>query len=72
MIKFDKIGLAYSFFALVFCWVPIMNVVLFFFGLVFSIIGLIMNKPKQLSICGLGISVIEILSLITLKYFNYI
>ena len=46
--------------ALVFCWVPIVNYIVWFLGLLFSFIG-VFKKPKGLSIAGLVISLIGII-----------
>ena len=55
-------GFILSLLALVFCWVPILNIILLFLGLVFSIVGLCLkNRRKGLAVSGLVIAIIVIL-----------
>lgn len=46
--------------ALLFCWIPVVNWILWILGLIFSIIG-VCRKPKGLAITGLVISFIGII-----------
>ena len=48
---------------LVFCWVPILNLILWLLGAILSTIG-VFKKPKGLSIAGLVISFILIIVII--------
>lgn len=48
---------------LVFCWVPILDWILWFLGFLFSFIG-VFKKPRGLSIAGLVISCIGIIIII--------
>jgi hypothetical protein len=41
----------------VFCWLPIVNIIVWFLGFLFSLIG-VFKKPKVLAFIGLGISLI--------------
>ncbi|MBR5532591.1 MAG: hypothetical protein IKU59_04715 [Bacteroidales bacterium] len=50
-------GLVLSICALVFCWLPILNWILWFLGVLFSFIG-VFKRPKGCAIAGLIISVI--------------
>lgn len=56
-------GFILSIVAIVLCWVPVLNWILWFLGALFSIIG-VFKKPKGLAIAGLIISFILIIILI--------
>lgn len=58
-------GFACAIGALVFCWVPVLNWILWILGLVFSAIGM-GKRPKGLATAGLVISLIGIILLIIL------
>ncbi|MDY3858458.1 MAG: hypothetical protein ACI30D_01360 [Muribaculaceae bacterium] len=45
---------------LVFCWVPVLNLILWFLGLLFSFIG-VFRAPRGLAIAGLVISLVIII-----------
>ena len=45
------------------CWVPIVNVILWFLGFLFSFIG-VFKRPKGKAIAGLIISVVSIVAII--------
>lgn len=49
----------------VFCWVPGVNFVLWFLGLIFSFIGLF-KKPRGLAIAGFIIAIIDIVIIVAL------
>ena len=52
-------GFVLSLLALVLCWVPIADIILFLLGLIFSIVGVsLKNRKKGLAIAGLVISVV--------------
>ena len=52
-------GFVLSLLALLLCWVPIVDVILFILGLVFSIVGISRkNREKGLAIAGLVISIV--------------
>ena len=53
-------GFVLAIVALIFCWLPVINWILWILGLVFSIIGMF-KKPKGLAIAGLVISLAAIL-----------
>lgn len=56
-------GFVLALLALIFCWVPILDWILWLLGLIFSIIGVF--KPKKgLAIAGLVISLIGIIAII--------
>ena len=56
-------GFVHALLALIFCWVPILDWILWLLGLIFSIIGVF--KPKKgLAIAGLVISLIGIIAII--------
>lgn len=58
-------GFILSIVAIVLCWVPVLNWILWFLGALFSIIG-IFKKTKGLAIAGLIISFILLIILITI------
>lgn len=58
-------GFILSIVAIVLCWVPVLNWILWFLGALFSIIG-VFKKPKGLAIAGLIISFILLIILITI------
>ncbi len=52
-------GFVLSLLALVLCWIPVVDVILFLLGLAFSIVGVsLKNRKKGLAIAGLAISVV--------------
>lgn len=53
-------GFVLALIGLIFCWVPILNWILWILGVIFSFIG-VFKKPKGLSIAGLIISFIWII-----------
>lgn len=53
-------GFVLAIVALIFCWLPVINWILWILGLVFSIIGMF-KRPKGLAIAGLVISLAAIL-----------
>ena len=66
---FGTAGLVLSILGLVFCWVPIVDLVLWFLGFLFSFIG-IFKRPKGKAIAGLIISVITLVILVCLFVFG--
>lgn len=58
-------GFILSIVAIVLCWVPVLNWILWFLGALFSIIG-IFKKTKGLAIAGLIISFILLIIWITI------
>ena len=56
-------GLVLSIVGLALCWVPIVNVILWFLGFLFSFIG-VFKRPKGKAIAGLIISVVSIVAII--------
>lgn len=58
-------GFILALIALIFCWVPVIDWILWFLGTLFSIIG-IFGKPKGLAITGLILSFIDILFIVFL------
>lgn len=58
-------GFVLSLLALVLCWVPIANIILFFLGLIFSIVGVCLkNRKKGLAIAGLSICIVLIIAIV--------
>ena len=53
-------GFVLALLALLLCWVPVLNWILWILGLIFSIIGMF-KKPKGLAIAGLIISLIGLI-----------
>ena len=66
---FGTAGLVLSILGLVFCWVPIVDLILWFLGFLFSFIG-IFKRPKGKAIAGLIISVITLVILACLFVFG--
>ena len=58
-------GFIIALLGLVFCWVPIGNLILWFLGLIFSLIGLF-KSPRGMAIAGLVLSLIIILIIISI------
>ena len=56
-------GFILAIIGLVFCWVPVLDYILWFLGFLFSFIG-VFKKPRGLSIAGLIISCIGIIIII--------
>ena len=56
-------GLVLSILGLALCWIPIVDVILWFLGFLFSFIG-VFKRPRGKAIAGLIISVISILVII--------
>lgn len=56
-------GFILALIGLVFCWVPILDWILWFLGFLFSFIG-VFKKPRGLSIAGLIISCIGIIIIV--------
>lgn len=52
-------GFVLALLGLIFCWVPVLDWILWILGLIFSIIG-VCRKPKGLAIAGLIISCLYI------------
>ena len=57
-------GFILALIGLIFCWVPVLDYILWFLGFLFSFIG-VFKKPRGLSIAGLIISCIGIIIIIT-------
>lgn len=57
-------GFVLALLAFIFCWVPVLDFILWFLGALFSFIG-VFKTPKGLSIAGLVISFIGIIVLVT-------
>lgn len=57
-------GFVLALLAFIFCWVPVLDFILWFLGVLFSFIG-VFKTPKGLSIAGLVISFIGIIVLVT-------
>lgn len=57
-------GFIISLLAFVFCWVPVLDFILWFLGALFSFIG-IFKKPKGFAIAGLIISFIGIIVIVS-------
>ncbi len=53
-------GFVLALLGLIFCWVPVLNWILWILGLIFSIIGMF-KRPKGLAIAGLVISCIGLI-----------
>ena len=53
-------GFVLALLGLIFCWVPVLDWILWILGLIFSIIG-VCRKPKGLAIAGLIISCLYII-----------
>ena len=58
-------GFILALIGLLFCWIPILNIILWILGLIFSSVGLF-KKPRGLAIAGLCISCIAIIIMISL------
>ena len=58
-------GFVLALIGLLFCWVPILNIILWNLGLTLSFVGLF-KKPRGLAIAGLCISCIAIIVMISL------
>lgn len=58
-------GFVLALIGLLFCWVPILNIILWILGLTFSFVG-VFKKPRGLAIAGLGISCVAIIITISL------
>ena len=58
-------GFVLALIGLLFCWVPILNIILWILGLVFSFVGLF-KKPRGLAIAGMCISCIAIIIMVSL------
>ena len=56
-------GLVLSIIGLALCWVPVVNLILWFLGFLFSFIG-VFKRPKGKAIAGLIISVVSIVAVI--------
>ena len=56
-------GFVLALLGLIFCWVPILDWILWLLGLIFSFIG-VFKKPKGLAITGLIISAVVLIALI--------
>ena len=56
-------GFILALIGLVFCWVPILDWILWFLGFLFSFIG-VFKKPRGLSIAGLIISCIGVIIIV--------
>lgn len=60
-----KAGFIIAIIALVFCWTPVLNFILWFLGALFSFIG-VFRQPRGLAIAGLVISFIGIIIIVAL------
>lgn len=58
-------GFILAILALLLCWVPVLDWILWILGAIFSIVGLF-RKPKGLAIAGVVISFIGVIVMITL------
>ncbi|MCD8393448.1 MAG: hypothetical protein LUC85_01265 [Bacteroidales bacterium] len=58
-------GFVLAILALVFCWVPVLDWILWFLGALFSVIGLF-KSPRGLAIAGTVISFIGVIIMIAL------
>ena len=56
-------GFVLALLGLVFCWVPVLNWILWVLGLIFSLIG-VFKTPRGLAIAGLALSLIGLIALI--------
>ena len=56
-------GFVLSLIALLLCWVPVLDWILWFLGMIFSFVG-VFKKPRGLAIAGLVISFIGIIFII--------
>lgn len=58
-------GFIIALLGLVFCWVPIVDLILWFLGLIFSLVGLF-KAPRGMAIAGLVLSLIIIFIIISI------
>lgn len=58
-------GFIIALLGLVFCWVPIVDLILWFLGFVFSLVGLF-KAPRGMAIAGLALSLIIIIIIISI------
>lgn len=58
-------GFIIALLGLVFCWVPLVNLILWFLGLIFSLIGLF-KSPRGMAIAGIVLSLIIIFIIISI------
>ena len=56
-------GFVLALLSILLCWAPVANVIMWFLGFLFSLIG-VFRKPKGLAIAGLVISLIDIIIVI--------
>lgn len=56
-------GFVLALLGVIFCWIPVLNWILWLLGLIFSFIG-VFKKPKGLAITGLVLSFISIIVII--------
>lgn len=61
-------GFVLALLALLGCWVPVLNCILWLLGFIFSFIG-IFKSPRGLAIAGLCISLVDLIPLILLLGF---
>ena len=61
-------GFVLALLALLGCWVPVLNWILWWLGFIFSFIG-IFKSPRGLAIAGLCISLVDLIPLILLLGF---
>lgn len=61
-------GFVLALLALLGCWVPVLNWILWLLGFIFSFIG-IFKSPRGLAIAGLRISLVDLIPLILLLGF---
>lgn len=60
-------GFVLSLIGLILCWVPILNLILFILGFIFSIVGLCKkNAQKGLAIAGLILAIISAILIVIL------
>lgn len=62
-------GFVLALLALLGCWVPVLNWILWLLGFIFSFIG-IFKSPRGLAIAGLCISLVDLIPLILLLGFT--
>ena len=56
-------GFVIALIGLIFCWLPVVNFILWFLGLVFSVVGLF-KAPRGLAIAGFVLSIIVIILIV--------
>ena len=56
-------GFIIALLGLVFCWVPVVNLILWLLGLIFSVVGLF-KSPRGMAIAGLVLSIVLVMAII--------